>query len=413
MLGAIFAVFASIVLGIAGIASVGKDLLPPAGLFAAVVVLLGYIVYAQRRTTALVKEEAEHSREEADRVFKQLSASPALTTGVAVRWRTRTYILFTVVLVAAGAGAAVAWNERSWWLLACGLVFAWAAKALLARLGEPDVLRVGSMGIEDKIGFGLIPWQDIESVLLHEYEVKGTKAAYLSIGVRDPAAYTRRLGPVARCWFRADALAFGEAIRIPLQTLDMAPLALFRLVRAFHERALPGGAIFGTDKYYGVEIGFAKLKRLIGELEKAPSSRHEELAARMDALIKAEKERIPRTRGQAEKTNWVLILAVVLVLLIALLVGARGAMPLLDIATTAALAVFLVILVRAAYLLRQNTYQRVREQERVSGPLPSDMPFTERIRLIGWKGMSPRNPDQVWKLLFVVGIGLAVLLWLR
>ena len=88
-------------------------------------------------------------------------------------------------------------------------------------------------------------------------------------------------------------------------------------------------------------------------------------------------------------------------------------MSLLDIATVATLGVFLVLLIRAAYLLRHNPYQRVREQERLSGSFPPDMPFTERLRLIGWKGISPSSPDRIWTLLFVVGIGFVVLLWLR
>ena len=88
-------------------------------------------------------------------------------------------------------------------------------------------------------------------------------------------------------------------------------------------------------------------------------------------------------------------------------------MSLLDVVTVAILAVFVVLLIRAAYLLRHNPYQRVREQERLSGPFPPDMPLTEKLRLIGWKGISPDNPDRIWTLIFVVGIGFVVLLWLR
>jgi hypothetical protein len=85
----------------------------------------------------------------------------------------------------------------------------------------------------------------------------------------------------------------------------------------------------------------------------------------------------------------------------------------LDAATVVALALFIVLLVRAARLLSQNPYQRVKEQERLSGPFPSDMPFIERLWLIGWKGVSPENPARIWTLLLIVGIGFAVLLWLR
>jgi len=88
-------------------------------------------------------------------------------------------------------------------------------------------------------------------------------------------------------------------------------------------------------------------------------------------------------------------------------------MSLLDVATVAALGVFLVLLIRAAYLLRHNPYQRVREQERLSGPFPPHMPLIERLRLINWRGTSPDNPARIWTLVVIVGIAFAVLLWMR
>lgn len=189
-----------LVLGVLGIAAaVGKELMPALGYFVAVAALIGYIVYAGRRSTALVEEEAQQVREEADRVFHRLDASPELTGGVTLRWRARTYVAFIVLLLAAGAVVVWGWGARPWLLLALGgLTFAWAAKSLLTRLAEPDILLVGPSGIEDKIRFGLIPWQDIEKVFLHQFEVKGRKGATLSVGVRDPAAYLARLGPIGR-----------------------------------------------------------------------------------------------------------------------------------------------------------------------------------------------------------------------
>lgn len=88
-------------------------------------------------------------------------------------------------------------------------------------------------------------------------------------------------------------------------------------------------------------------------------------------------------------------------------------MSLLDIATVAALGVFVVLLIRAAYLLGQNPYQRIKEQEGLSGSFPPNVPFSERLWLIGWKGVSPGGPIRIWALLLIVGIGFAVLLWLR
>jgi hypothetical protein len=88
-------------------------------------------------------------------------------------------------------------------------------------------------------------------------------------------------------------------------------------------------------------------------------------------------------------------------------------MPLLDLATIAALAVLLVLLIRAAYLLSHNSYQRVKEQERLSGAFPPHMPFIEKLRLIGRYGISPGNPARIWTLVSIVGILVAVLLWMR
>jgi len=88
-------------------------------------------------------------------------------------------------------------------------------------------------------------------------------------------------------------------------------------------------------------------------------------------------------------------------------------MSLLDVATVVVLGLFVVLLVRAASLLSQNPYQRAKEQEGLSGPFPDDRPFTERLWLIGWKGVSPGNPIRIWTLLLIAGIGSAVLLWLR
>jgi hypothetical protein len=330
-LGTILAVLPLIVLGFIAI-SPSRSLMH-AGHFAAIAALLGFIVYAHRRTKALLKEEAEQSREQADRAVAQMASGTALTNGVTLRWRARTWVLSIVLLAGLGAAAAWAWSERSWLLLSLsGLMLAGIAKMLLARIREPDVLRVGTLGLEETSGVGLISWQDIESVFLHEAEVKGTKTASLSIKVRDPAAYLQRLGPVARFSRRLNTLGIGDALQIQLQTLDMAPLALFRVIRAFHERTLPAGAISGTDRYYAVDLQLAELKRVTAELQKTlaepasasggPTRRQEELAARMDALIKADLERLSKTVVQARKTNRATIIVVSLALLIVLLAGA-------------------------------------------------------------------------------------------
>jgi hypothetical protein len=88
-------------------------------------------------------------------------------------------------------------------------------------------------------------------------------------------------------------------------------------------------------------------------------------------------------------------------------------MSLLDVATVAAVGVFLVLLVRAAYLLSHNPYQRVKEHERLSGPFPPHMPFIEKLRVISRYGISPDNPARIWTLVSIAGIVFAVLLWMR
>jgi cbb3-type cytochrome oxidase subunit 3 len=333
-LGAILASLAAIVLTLFRMSPAGEELMPKAAVFAAILLLLlGYVAYAYRRTKALLDEEAARSREETDRALERLRHSPVQGTEVNVRWRARTYVIFITVLVGAGAGAALAWSERSWhWLALSGLIFAWAAKALLARFLDPAVLRVGPVGIEDKFKFGLIPWQDIENVFLEEYKIKGTKVVNLSIGVRDPREYSRRLSPLARFSYRLDRLVSSDAIRLPVQTLDIAPVALFRYVRAFHERAVPAAAFSGTDNYYVADLELGKMKQAMAELDKRlagpapasglPGAQAEELMARMDALLKADRKRISSAQATVERTNWVVIIAVVVGLLLALLVGA-------------------------------------------------------------------------------------------
>jgi hypothetical protein len=331
MLGVVLAVFPLILFGFVAI-SRGLDLMR-AWHYAAIVALLGYIVYAQRRTTALLKEEAEQSRQEADRVLAPLNLSATLATGLTLRWRTRTYVGLLVALIVLGASAAWAWNERSWLLLAlCGLMLAWTARALLGRIREPDALRIGTTGIEDTIGVGLIPWQDIKSVSLLQSEIKGTKIASLSIDVRE--AYLQRLSPLARFRIRLDTLGFGDAIRIQVHTLDMPPLALFRLIRAFHERSVPAGGISGNDQFYMVDLPFGELKQVVAELEKtlagpasasgAPTRKQEELAARLDAVVKAHQEQASMTLARADKVRrWPAIVAILLAVLIVVLVGAH------------------------------------------------------------------------------------------
>jgi hypothetical protein len=332
MLGTVAALLALVVLGFAGLWFAAQKVMPPAWFFAAVVALIAYVVHAHRRTNALVKEEANLSREEADRVFEQLRPE-AFTTGISLRWRARTYVISIVVLAGTGAGAALGWAERSWLMLGlCGFMFLWVAKSLLARLAEPDVLVIGPTGIEDKVRYGLIPWQDIENAHLHEYEIKGTKAASLSIGVRDPQVYSQRLGPLARFSQRAETLGISKDLRFQLQALDMAPLAVFRAIRAFHERVVPAGAIDGTDNCYRVDAEAARLKEVLAELEKTVAEsprasggltpRQRELLARMDATIKADGERLSKNLARARRTNRAAMLALVVAAVVALLAGA-------------------------------------------------------------------------------------------
>ena len=270
MLGTIFAVLAAIVLALIAIAAAITGALPEAAAaVAAVAVLVGYVVYAHRRTSALLKEESELARAKADSEFEGLSAT-ALASGVSVRWRARTYVVLMVLLAAAAFGVDIGWNERAWPMLgASALCVVWFAKMLLARLAEPEVLHDGPIGIEDKARFGLIPWADIKRVFLHEYRIKGSKMATLSIGVRDPGAYRQRLGPLKRFFVRAETPGIGDDIRIQVQALSMAPAVLFRVIRAFHERVVPAGAIEGRDNLYMVDVEFAKLKQLMGKIEPA------------------------------------------------------------------------------------------------------------------------------------------------
>jgi hypothetical protein len=289
MLGAILALIMAVIAGLVGVLLLAKDPMMAVGYLAAAALLVAYVLYAQRRSVALEKEEARRSGEEASQAFDRLRSSPEFTTGVTLRWRARTYFLFVVLLAALGAATVWGWYESLWLLVGlCVPMFAWAAKSLLARLAEPDVMRVGPQGIEDLVRFGTIPWQDVTQVFLHESEIKGTKVSELSLEVRDPAAYLSRLGPLARLARRAETLGFRRDLRFPLQTLNMAPGVVFRVIRAFHERTLPPGAISGADHFYMVDLEGAELKAIMAELDKIGAGPlPADLAARMDAAIKA------------------------------------------------------------------------------------------------------------------------------
>ena len=88
-------------------------------------------------------------------------------------------------------------------------------------------------------------------------------------------------------------------------------------------------------------------------------------------------------------------------------------MALLDVALVAALVVFVVLLVRAAYVLGRSPRQQVREHENLAGSFPVDVPFGERLRRVNLYGVSPTNPGRIWVLLAIVGVVVVVLLWLR
>ena len=331
------AFLAVIVLGILGIAAVNEDLMPQAGASVGVAaLLLGYVAYAQRRTSKLLREEATQSGEEADREFARLSQGPAMTTGVTLRWRPRTYLMHVLALALLGIGLAWGRFEESWIIVAFfAAPLLLLARALFGRLRSPEVLRVGPAGIEDEVKFGLIPWQDVESASLYEDELKGVKVASLTIGVKDPEPYVRRLGPLARLWLRAETLGGSDAIRIQLQTLDMAPSTLFRIVRGFHERTLPAGAIFSLGNYYQVDIAGGKLRQAMAEADKefealkaspgtAPTARLEELLARVETLgrdeLKASRERGDRYAARIKKAKPWLVLTIGLLVALVILV---------------------------------------------------------------------------------------------
>ena len=321
--GAIFALLAAVALGLIALSPAGRALMPPVALVGAIVLLVGYVLYAKRRTTALLQAEERQSHEEADRAFAELSATPALTTGVALRWRARTYVLTVFVLLVGATVAVLGWSEGAWVVAAGGgLMFLWVAKTLLGRLAEPEVLLVGPQGIDDRMRFGLIPWQDIDGVFFQEREVKGTKVATLSIDVRNPEAYLQRLGPLARLSRRGEMLGFDDGIPLQLHGLDMAPRAVFRLIRAFHEKAVPSGAIEGNDNLYRVDAEGAKLKTLMADFEASPArASHDELLARTEALAKRNRERLVEVRARVRKTQWMaiaVVIAFVVVLVLAL-----------------------------------------------------------------------------------------------
>ncbi|MFC5300216.1 hypothetical protein [Azospira restricta] len=76
------------------------------------------------------------------------------------------------------------------------------------------------------------------------------------------------------------------------------------------------------------------------------------------------------------------------------------------------LLVFLVLLLRADRDIGRNDHQRLREMEKLCGPLPNSMSRPERLRLASLYGIS--SGDGRRTLLIVIAVtGLALLFLLR
>lgn len=86
-------------------------------------------------------------------------------------------------------------------------------------------------------------------------------------------------------------------------------------------------------------------------------------------------------------------------------------MPILDLIIVGTLVWFVVALLRANNLLARNPYLKVKAHEDLAGPFPQGMPFPEKLRPVGWRGISSNTPSRIWVLLVVVIALFAFRLW--
>lgn len=260
MLGTIAALLAIVGLAIWALvaASAGRPL--QAVVAAALIACsVGFVALAHRRTNALI-EQAEEEDRAAGRADFERWARAGHGAFVA---HIRPLVYLALLPFACGLASLtfLAIKDAAWVLAAlCGVFTFPFAALLLLYLRNREAFVIDSRGVDDRIYFGHIPWNEIRGAVLWSHEMRGLRVE-LFLEVPDVRPYLARQGFIARImsWGMTSG---GTTLRLPVKMLDQPPHAVFAALRQFHERAVPRGSMLGDGDSYRVEPMWARASEL-------------------------------------------------------------------------------------------------------------------------------------------------------
>jgi hypothetical protein len=256
VLGRILALVIVVVAAIIAFAALAHGNFAPAVIaFSVVLLAISFVMVAHRRTRALADRETGELRTRADAAFERWLREGRAT--FVARIRLRTYLICVVLALgcfALLAGGMAGRSTVTAAVLGAGLVF--ASLAITNFLRHHEALEIGPLGIDDRLGFGLIKWSDIRGASLYEHETKGVRVAEVSLDVSDGEGYGARRGLASR--ILGPSTRRGNTLRLPLQHLDQPGRTVFSVIRRQHEQLAPRGSVSGPDTFYTVDESWAK-----------------------------------------------------------------------------------------------------------------------------------------------------------
>lgn len=320
MLGTILALVVAVAVGIfAFFAFARSAFLAAAVAVLVVLVAIAFVVLAHRRTKALVDEEARERHTRANAAFEQWRRQGRATFVAHIR--PRAYVLGAVAALVFIGGISMGVTAGSWFFIAiCGLGALAILLTIIRFLRNHDALEIGPLGIDDRLGFGLIKWADIRGAALHEDETRGVRTAELMLEVDEHVDWKKRLAPVARL-VGPSKWRDGMLI-LALQVLDQPPRTILSVMRGQHEQVAKRGTLVGTETSYRIDETWAKeqalhdralamYKTLVDETKRAQEdprfASDPARQAALEAKVEASMKEIERVHGEAMKLGKVRI----------------------------------------------------------------------------------------------------------
>jgi hypothetical protein len=227
--------------------------------FSIMLLAIGFVAHADRRTKELEEEEVAEAAARAEGAVERWEGEGRSTFVAHIRLRT--YLLSAVVVLIFLAGVAFG-------VLGKSLLFtAISGAALLATLPRAtkyfrnhEALVIGPLGIDDRLRYGLIPWSDIRAAHLFETETRGVRIAELMLEVKDRSHYSARQGFASR--LLGSNARPGNTLRVPLQILDLPAQTIISIARMQHEKVAPQGSLLGSDAGYAIDESWAKVRTI-------------------------------------------------------------------------------------------------------------------------------------------------------